>query len=101
MNSLFIPWDFVLVLVFLGVVVPWRGDARMKRLLSKPELTSADRLSLYGSTILFQWLIVAIVIFRCAARSVDPDRTGSRGRQSVANRLDQHRFDWDFFAQTR
>ena len=75
-NSLFIPWDFVLVLVFLGVIVPWRGDARMKRLLSKPELTSADRLSLYGSTILFQWLIVAIVIFRCAARSVDPIELG-------------------------
>ena len=93
-NSLFIPWDFVLVLVFLGVIVPWRGDARMKRLLSKPELTSADRLSLYGSTILFQWLIVAIVIFRCAARSVDPIELGLRGRQSVANRLDQHRFNW-------
>jgi membrane protease YdiL (CAAX protease family) len=75
-NSLFIPWDFVLVLVFLGVIVPWRGDARMKRLLSKPELTSADRLSLYGSTILFQWLIVAIVIWRSAARSVDPVELG-------------------------
>jgi uncharacterized protein len=75
-NSLFIPWDFVLVLVFLGVIVPWRGDARMKRLMRKPELTSADRLSLYGSTILFQWLMVAIVVFRCAARSVDPVELG-------------------------
>ncbi len=75
-NSLFIPWDFVLILVFLGAIVPWRGAARMKRLLSKPDLTSADRLSLYGSTILFQWLIVAIVIFRCVARSVDPIELG-------------------------
>jgi membrane protease YdiL (CAAX protease family) len=75
-HSLFIPWDFVLVLVFLGVIVPWRGDARMKRLLNKPELTSADRLSLYGSTILFQWLIVAIVAWRCGARSVSPEELG-------------------------
>jgi membrane protease YdiL (CAAX protease family) len=75
-NFLFIPWDFVLVLLFLGIVVPWRGDAKMRRLLSKGELTTADRLSLYGSTILFQWLIVAIVAWRCGARSVDPNELG-------------------------
>jgi membrane protease YdiL (CAAX protease family) len=75
-NFLFIPWDFALILVFLGVIVPWRGDARMKRLLSKPDLTGADRLSLYGSTILFQWLIVAVVVWRCLARSVSPEELG-------------------------
>ena len=75
-NSLFIPWDFVLVLVFLGVIIPWRGDVRMKRLLSKPELTTADRLSLYGSTIFFQWLIVVIVLWRCQARTVSPEELG-------------------------
>ena len=48
----------------------------MKRLLSKPELTSADRLSLYGSTILFQWLIVAIVAWRCGARTVSREELG-------------------------
>lgn len=75
-NSLFIPWDFVLVLLFLGIIIPWRGDARMKRLLSKPELTTADRLSLYGSTIFFQWLLVAIVAWRSATRNVSPDELG-------------------------
>jgi membrane protease YdiL (CAAX protease family) len=75
-NSLFIPWDFVLVLLILGIFVPWRGDARMKRLLSKPELTTADRLSLYGSTILFQWLLVAMVAWRAAARTVSPEELG-------------------------
>jgi uncharacterized protein len=75
-NSLFIPWDFVLVLLFLGIVIPWRGDARMKRLLSKPDLTTADRLSLYGSTIFFQWLIVATVAWRCVARGVGPEELG-------------------------
>jgi membrane protease YdiL (CAAX protease family) len=75
-NFLYIPWDFVLVLAFLGIIVPWRGAARMKRLMSKPELTTADRLSLYGSTIFFQWLIVAIVAWRAAARSVGTEELG-------------------------
>jgi uncharacterized protein len=75
-NSLFIPWDFVLVLLFLGIFVPWRGAARMKRLMRKPELTSADRLFLYGSTILFQWLIVFIVLWRSLARTVSPEELG-------------------------
>lgn len=75
-NFLYIPWDFVLILVFLGVIVPWRGAAKMRRLMSKPALTAGDRLQLYGSTILFQWLIVGIVVWRCAARSVDPGELG-------------------------
>jgi membrane protease YdiL (CAAX protease family) len=75
-KNLFIPWDFVLILVFLGIFIPWRGNARMKRLLKKQELTSADRLSLYGSTIFFQWLIVAIVAWRSAARTVSPAELG-------------------------
>lgn len=75
-NSLFIPWDFVLVLLFLGVIVPWRGHARIQRLLRTPEPTSSDRLSLYGSTIFFQWLFVGIVAWRCAARTVGPEELG-------------------------
>jgi membrane protease YdiL (CAAX protease family) len=75
-NFLYIPWDFVLILALLGVVLPWRGVARMKRFLSKPDLTAADRLSLYGSTILFQWLIVLIVVLRCAARTVGAEELG-------------------------
>jgi uncharacterized protein len=79
-NSLFSPWDFVLILFFLGVFVPWRGTARMKRLMSKPGLTSADRLSLYGSTILFQWLIVVIVGLRALIRGVEPEELGMAAR---------------------
>jgi uncharacterized protein len=75
-NSLFIPWDFVLILVFLGAIIPWRGAVRMKRLMSKPELTAADRLSLYGSTILFQWLIVGLVALRSALRTVSLEELG-------------------------
>ncbi len=76
MNSIYIPWDFLLILVLLGTIVPWRGAVRMKRLMSKPELSSADRLSLYGSTIFFQWLIVAIVVWRSVARGVGPEELG-------------------------
>lgn len=76
MNFLFIPGDFALILILLGVVIPWRGAARMKKLLSKPDLTTSDRLSLYGSTILFQWLIVAFVLWRCMARSVGAEELG-------------------------
>ncbi|HEY2646045.1 MAG TPA: CPBP family intramembrane glutamic endopeptidase [Candidatus Acidoferrales bacterium] len=44
--------------------------------MTKPELTTADRLSLYRSTIFFQWLIVAFVAWRCIARAVDPAELG-------------------------
>ena len=76
MNFLSIPWDFVLILLLLGAILPWRGYDRMKRLLSKPELTSADRLHLYGTTILFQWIIVAIVAWRSVSRAVGPVELG-------------------------
>jgi membrane protease YdiL (CAAX protease family) len=75
-NFIYIPWDFILILLFLATLVPWRGAARMKRLMNKPELTSADRLSLFLSTIFFQWLIVAIVAWRVIARDVSPGELG-------------------------
>jgi uncharacterized protein len=73
---LYIPWDFAVALLFLGIIVPWRGAARMKRLLSKPEVTSGDRLSLYRSTIFFQWLLAGIVFLQCGARTVAPEELG-------------------------
>lgn len=76
MNSLFIPWDFVLVLLFLGVIVPWRGDRRLKRLLAKPQLTSSDRVRLYVSTIVLQWVIVAVIAILCLRHSVSPEELG-------------------------
>jgi membrane protease YdiL (CAAX protease family) len=75
-TSLYIPWDFFLILVLLAVVIPWRGTVRMKRLMSLPQTSASDRLALYGSTILFQWLLVLIVAWRCVARSVDLGELG-------------------------
>ena len=48
----------------------------MKRLVSTSEPTSSDRLSLYRSTIFFQWLFVALVAWRCSARTVGPEELG-------------------------
>jgi membrane protease YdiL (CAAX protease family) len=70
------PWDFVFILAVLGIVVPWRGASRMRVLLQRPLLTRSDRLSLYASTIFFQWLIVGIVAWRAFARQLTPDDLG-------------------------
>ena len=48
----------------------------MKRLMSRPQTTAADRLALYGSTILFQWMLVLVVAWRCVARGVDVEELG-------------------------
>jgi len=61
------PWDFWLIFSILGVVLPWRGYARLKKLQSIPQITSADRLALYAWTIVFQWTAVALVGWRAWA----------------------------------
>jgi len=62
------PWDFWLIFFGLGVLLPWRGRARMKKLLAMPHVSSMERLVLYASTIAFQWLAVAVVGWRVWAR---------------------------------
>jgi membrane protease YdiL (CAAX protease family) len=64
------PWDFWLIFLFLGVVVPWRGSIRMKKLLAKTGTTSRERISLYGSTMLMQWAITLFVFWRATARGL-------------------------------
>ncbi len=76
MNFSTIPWDFVLILAALGILIPWRGTIRIKQFLKRPELSTADRLSLYGSTIAFQWIIVALVAWRAYSRSMDLGELG-------------------------
>jgi membrane protease YdiL (CAAX protease family) len=51
----------------LAVVVPWRGSIRLKQLLAKPRVESHERISLYLSTILFQWIAVGIAGWRAWA----------------------------------
>jgi len=57
-------WDIWLIFLFLGVVVPWRGRIRLQELLARPEVSSRERISLYLSTILFQWLATGIAGWR-------------------------------------
>ena len=75
-NAIMIPWDFVLILAVLGAVIPWRGAVRVRRVLNRPEFGTSDRLSLYGTTIAFQWLLVAIVIWRALSRGLRLEELG-------------------------
>ena len=61
------PWDIWLIFLVLAVVVPWRGRIRLKQLLAKPRVESRERVSLYLSTILFQWVAVGIAGWRAWA----------------------------------
>jgi membrane protease YdiL (CAAX protease family) len=70
------PWDFILILIVLGVLVPWRGAVRIKRLLAQDALTTSQRLSLYASTIAFQWLLVAVIFWRSFSRHLSPNELG-------------------------
>ena len=65
------PWDFVLILVVLGAVVPWRGAVRIRALLRQEELSTAERLALYASTIAFQWVAVAVILWRTGVHRID------------------------------
>src|SRR2546423_567718 len=61
------PWDIWLIFFVLAVIVPWRGRARLQQLLAKPRVECAERLSLYASTIVFQWIAVAVAAWRAWA----------------------------------
>jgi uncharacterized protein len=60
-------WDVWLIFFVLGFVVPWRGRYRLRALLDKPSVGPAERISLYHSTIAFQWLAVGVVAWRAWA----------------------------------
>ncbi len=64
------PWDFAAILFSLGALAPLRGRAKMRNLLARPVLNSMDRLSLYASTIAFQWICLAVTAWRAWARGL-------------------------------
>jgi membrane protease YdiL (CAAX protease family) len=61
------PWDILLIFFVLAVVVPWRGRIRLKQILARPTVEPRERISLYLSTIAFQWIAVAIAAWRAWA----------------------------------
>jgi membrane protease YdiL (CAAX protease family) len=70
------PWDILLIFFVLGVIVPWRGRARLKQLLAKPRVESSERLSLYASTIAFQWLATGVAAWRAWAHGFTAKQLG-------------------------
>jgi membrane protease YdiL (CAAX protease family) len=76
------PWDFWLIFLVVGLVIPWRGHARMRQFMALPEVTSRDRVKLYFATILFQWLLTAFVAWRAFARGLSLHELGIRSAAS-------------------
>ena len=70
------PWDFWLIFFVLGVVLPWRGRQRVKKLLATPSVSTTERVSLYASTIAFQWLAAAVAGWRSWARGLTSRELG-------------------------
>ena len=70
------PWDFWLIFLLLGLVIPWRGYARMRHLMALPEVGSRERMKMYLATIFFQWLLTAAVAWRALARGLAPRELG-------------------------
>src|SRR5882762_11873170 len=77
------PWDFLLILVFLAVVVPWRGWARMQRLSALPSVTSRDRIMLYLTSIATQWVITVVIAWRALTRGLTLSALGLKFTPAV------------------
>ena len=70
------PWDFVVILLLLGAVVPWRGTVQLRRLLALPRVETSERLAVYSSTIAFQWLAAGVALWRALARGTSLEQLG-------------------------
>jgi membrane protease YdiL (CAAX protease family) len=69
-------WDFVIILIVLGGLVPWLGRRRIRQLMLLPRTTQMDRLTLYASTIAFQWAAAGVILWRAAAHGIRPEQLG-------------------------
>jgi len=63
-------WDFALILLVLATAVPLLGRRRIRRLMEAPSTTKTERLVLYASTIAFQWIAVAVILWRTHAHAL-------------------------------
>jgi CAAX protease family protein len=70
------PWDFWLIFIVLGLVLPWRGRLRIKKLREMAHVGTMERLSLYASTIGFQWFAVGVVAWRAWAHGFTASQLG-------------------------
>lgn len=70
LSSHLMHWDFALILLFLSVAVPLLGRRRIRQLTRMPETTKRERLTLYASTVAFQWFAVAVILWRTSAHRI-------------------------------
>jgi membrane protease YdiL (CAAX protease family) len=70
------PWDFWLIFTVLAVVIPWRGRLRLRRLLALDRVGSKQKITLYLTTIAFQWIMASLVAWRALARGLTPAELG-------------------------
>ena len=68
--------DFALILLFLGIAVPLLGRRRVRQLMQRPATSKEDRLTLYASTIAFQWIASGIILWRTAAHGISAAQLG-------------------------
>src|SRR2546423_6479459 len=95
------PWDIWVIFLLLGLILPWRGQQRMKKLLAMPRVTTVERLTLYASTMALQWCAVALVAWRGWAHRFTASQLGltihDRTRilvVSIAGALTMAAFQW-------
>jgi membrane protease YdiL (CAAX protease family) len=69
-------WDFAAILIFLGVAVPLLGRRRIRQLIQLPATTKEQRLTLYASTMAFQWIATAIIFWRATAHGFTTSELG-------------------------
>lgn len=70
------PWDFALILLVLGIAVPLLGRRRVGQLMRTPSTTKMDRLSLYATTLAFQWIAAGVIFWRAAAHGIAAAQLG-------------------------
>jgi uncharacterized protein len=69
-------WDFALIFAALGILIPWRGSVRVNKLVARSQISAEDRLSIYASTIAFQWVLTGVIAWRSIARTLSPENLG-------------------------
>jgi len=69
-------WDFALILSVLGIAVPLLGRRRVGQLMRTSSTTKMDRLSLYATTLTFQWIAAGVILWRAAAHGIGATQLG-------------------------
>jgi membrane protease YdiL (CAAX protease family) len=68
--------DFALILLILGIAVPLLGRRRVRQLMQMHSTTKMDRLSLYASTLAFQWIAAGVILWRASAHEIRTSQLG-------------------------